>query len=112
MDPKSIFFLKTSKTGSTTLMSIFQRYGLKYGLSFLLGQECFRHFMALLSTLRHYRADYGAREHFKNSQRTMVEWPEMTDQSIWRRIAGLGKIQKLRKNLIFPPIIFIITKQL
>jgi hypothetical protein len=26
-NPKNIFFLKTSKTGSTTLMSIFQRYG-------------------------------------------------------------------------------------
>jgi len=82
MDPKSIFFLKTSKTGSTTLMSIFQRYGLKYSLSFLLGQECFRHFMGLLSILWRYRAYYDARDHFENSQRTMAGWPEMTDQSI------------------------------
>ena len=36
-DPKNIFFLKTSKTGSTTMMSIFQRYGLRHEMNFLLG---------------------------------------------------------------------------
>ena len=32
---KNIFFLKSSKTGSTTMMSIFQRFGLKYKSKFL-----------------------------------------------------------------------------
>ena len=36
-EPKNIFFLKTSKTGSTTMMSVFQRYGLKHRMNFLLG---------------------------------------------------------------------------
>ena len=35
---KNLFFLKTSKTGSQTLMGIIHRFGLKYGLSFLLGR--------------------------------------------------------------------------
>ena len=34
---KNLFFLKTSKTGSQTLMGIIHRFGIKYGLSFLLG---------------------------------------------------------------------------
>ena len=38
-NPKNIFFLKTSKTGSTTLMSLFQRYGLRYKMKFLLGEN-------------------------------------------------------------------------
>ena len=38
-DPKNIFFLKTSKTGSTTLMSLFQRYGLRHNFTFLLGEN-------------------------------------------------------------------------
>lgn len=38
-EPKNIFFLKTSKTGSTTMMSIVQRYGLKHNMSFLLGEN-------------------------------------------------------------------------
>merc|ERR1719238_1862725 len=38
-EPKNIFFLKTSKTGSTTMMSVFQRYGLKHGMNFLLGEN-------------------------------------------------------------------------
>jgi len=36
---KDIFFLKSSKTGSTTMMSIFQRFGLKYNSRFLMGEN-------------------------------------------------------------------------
>jgi hypothetical protein len=36
---KNIFFLKSSKTGSTTMMSIFQRFGLHYDSRFLMGEN-------------------------------------------------------------------------
>ena len=39
-DPvKNIFFLKSSKTGGTTVMSILQRYGMRNNLDFLMGEN-------------------------------------------------------------------------
>ena len=36
---KNIFFLKSSKTGGTTVMSILQRYGMRNDLDFLMGEN-------------------------------------------------------------------------
>ena len=36
---KNIFFLKSSKTGGTTVMSILQRYGMRNNLDFLMGEN-------------------------------------------------------------------------
>lgn len=36
---ENIFFLKSSKTGSTTMMSIMQRIGLSYDMNFLMGEN-------------------------------------------------------------------------
>ena len=36
---ENIFFLKSSKTGSTTMMSIMQRIGLHYDMNFLMGEN-------------------------------------------------------------------------
>ena len=35
---KNIFFLKSSKTGGTTVLSVLQRFGMHYGLDFLIGE--------------------------------------------------------------------------
>ena len=35
----NIFFLKSSKTGGTTVMSILQRYGMQNNLDFLMGEN-------------------------------------------------------------------------
>ena len=91
MDPKSIFFLKTSKTGSTTLMSIFQRYGLKYSLSFLLGQECFRHFMGLLSILWRQRAFW--KQSKNNGGMARNDRPINLEEDCW-----IGKNSKIEKK--------------
>ena len=35
---QNLFFLKSSKTGGTTVLSILQRFGMHYGLDFLIGE--------------------------------------------------------------------------
>ena len=35
---KNLFFLKSSKTGGTTVLSVLQRFGMHYGLDFLIGE--------------------------------------------------------------------------